>query len=149
MPAVPLNTLRFVLSFPIPRKIWPDKPEVVGIVIVRDASGINGTNWGVGIAGHGAYEGGIPALILYGVLFALLVRCVDDPLRLQPTNTFLIAIHAATLPQFLAIPRGDMGVLSISIAISILLSVLLGTACRVLFGTQRNATSVPARAYSY
>ncbi|MFO0789350.1 MAG: hypothetical protein U0805_07830 [Pirellulales bacterium] len=137
MPPVPLNTLRFVASYPIPRKLWPDKPEVVAIRICR-VSNIFGTNWGVGIVGHGAYEGGILALMLYGVMFAFLMRIFDDPLKLQPTNPFLIAIQASALPNILAIPRGDMGVLIITIAFPILFAVIAGIACRTLFGTQRN-----------
>jgi hypothetical protein len=144
MAPVPLNTLRFVALYPIPRKLWRNKPDVIAVTIVRDVARIRGTNWGVGIAGHGAYEGGILALMLYAVLLAFLIRFLDEPLRLQPMNPFLIAIHTAALPHVLAMPRGDMGVLVIEIAQCILFAVLLGYVCRAIFGTQRLRLSTAA-----
>ena len=101
---VPLNTLRFLASYGIPRKLWHNKPEVIGLTITRDTARIPGTNWGVGIAGHGAYEGGILALMLYAVLLAFFIRILDEPLQLQPGNPFLVAIHAGALPHIIAIP---------------------------------------------
>ena len=137
MPAVPLNSLRFVLTYPIPRSVWPNKPEVIAVTMPYKVAHIPGTTWGVGIAGHGAYEGGIAALVLYGVLVAFLVRFVDEPLRLQPSNPFLISLHAASLPHFAAIPRGDLGVLVIEIGECIFFVALMGYVCRAIFGTDR------------
>lgn len=135
--AVPLNTFRFVATYPIPRKLWSHKPEVLAVTITHDAAHLPGTTWGVGLAGHGVYEGGIPALILYGMFFACFMRLLDEPLLLQPSNPFLISIHAAALPHVLGIARGDIGVLIIEIGECILFAVLLGLACRSIFGTQR------------
>lgn len=137
MTPVPLNSLQFVLTYPIPRKVWPNKPEVIAVTMPHRIAHLPGTTWGVGIAGHGAYEGGIAALVLYGVLVALLVRVIDEPLRLQPSNPFLISIHAAALPHVLGIPRGDIGVLAIEIGECILFAVLMGFVCRAIFGTDR------------
>ncbi|HEX3601084.1 MAG TPA: hypothetical protein VHU84_13120 [Lacipirellulaceae bacterium] len=135
MPPIPLNTLRFLVAFPIPRKIWKEKPETAGIVIVRDVSHIPGTNWGLGVAGQGAYEGGIPALILYAVLLALFIRIIDEPIKLQPDNPFLIAIQAAALPHIVGIPRGDMAIMFVESADCVLFAFVLGIACRLMFGT--------------
>jgi hypothetical protein len=134
---VPLNSLRFLASYPIPRKVWPDKPEVIGLTVVRDVAHIPGTNWGLGIAGQGAYEGGIPALMLYAVLLAFFVRIIDEPLRMQPDNPFLIAMHAAALPHIIGIARGDMGIMFAEAAECVLFAVLLGVVTRAIFGSQR------------
>src|SRR3954469_5156347 len=105
----PLNSLKFVLTYPIPRKLWPRKPEPIGISIARDAAHLRGNNWGVGIAGHAAYEGGIPVIMIYALLLAFGARLLDEPLRLQPENPFLICMLAAVFPHVIGIPRGDMG----------------------------------------
>jgi hypothetical protein len=133
---VPLNTLRFLASYAIPRKIWPDKPQVIGLTVTRDVAHIPGTNWGLGIAGQGAYEGGILALMLYAVLLAAGIQIFDQPMRMQPGNPFLVGIHAAALPHIVAIPRGDMGIMVAEAGECILFAVLLGFVCRSIFGTQ-------------
>jgi hypothetical protein len=133
----PLNTLMFLASFPIPRIIWEDKPEPVGIIVVRDMVGVETTNWGVGIVGHGAFEGGIPALMLYAALAAFGIRLIDDPLKAQPNNPFLIAILTAAAPHLVAWPRGDIGTLTAEAIKSILFAIGLCLICRFLFGTDR------------
>jgi hypothetical protein len=135
---VPLNSLRFLASYAIPRNVWPKKPEVIGRVVVRDVARVSGTNWGLGIAGQGAYEGGVPALALYAVLLAFFVRIIDEPLRLQPTNPFLITMHAAALPHIIAIPRGDMAIMFAEAAECILFAFFMGILCRAIFGSQRS-----------
>ncbi len=140
----PLNTLRFLAAYPIPRNFWPGKPEVIGVKMTRDAAHITGgTNWGIGIAGHGAYEGGVLALMLYAVLLAFGIRVLDEPLRLQPGNPFLVYMHASALPHVVAIPRGDMGIMMINVAQSVLFAVLLGFVCRAIFGTRKRALAAP------
>jgi hypothetical protein len=146
LPAIPLNTLRFLAVYPVPRKLWPNKPEIIGVKITRDAAGIKTTNWGVGIAGHGAYEGGIPALVLYAILLAAFIRVIDEPLRLQPNNPFLQYILASALPHIVALPRGDLGGMTIEVVLSVLFAFALGIVCRIIFGTQRRPVTARADA---
>ncbi|MCC7476809.1 MAG: hypothetical protein IT425_15570 [Pirellulales bacterium] len=141
---IPLNSLRFIFTYPIPRNVWKGKPEVLGVRVTRDAAGAPGTNWGLGVAGQGAFEGGIPALILYAVLLAFGARIMDEPMRLQPGNPFLIYMHAAALPHVVAIPRGDMGGMVIQAAQCVLFAYLLGFVYRQVFGIQRSASVVAA-----
>ena len=133
---IPLNSLRFLITYPIPRKLWPEKPEVVGIKVVRDTSHIWGTNWGLGFVGQGAYEGGIPALVLYSFLLAILVRFLDEPFRLQPDNLFLIYMQATVIPHVVGIPRGDMATMVQQVLQGVLFVLLLGWVCRAIFGTK-------------
>jgi hypothetical protein len=140
LPAKPLNTVKFLLCYPIHRKIWPNKPVVLGVIITRDAMRFPSTNWGCGIAGHGAYEGGIPALMLYAFLLTFGIQLIDEPMRQQPGNPFLIYILAASVPNLMAIPRGDLGVMTVQVGHAILTAVILGWACRMIFGTSRAAT---------
>jgi hypothetical protein len=137
----PLNTLRFVLSYPIPRVIYPGKPEVIGATLVRDVVGYIGTNWGLGIAGHGAYEGGVPALVLYALILAFGLRVIDDPMRDQPANPFLLAAFVSASPHIITIARGDLGIMLNEIIEAYAFMVALAIACRFIFGTETTATS--------
>lgn len=141
---IPLNTLRFLLTYPVPHNLWPGKPEVIGLTITRDVARVP-TNWGLGIAGQGAFEGGIPALMLYAVLLAFWIRILDEPLRCQPSNPFLICIHAAVLPHVVSICRGDMGIMMIESIEGVLFVFILGLTCRAIFGTQHWGLPVPYR----
>lgn len=133
----PLNSLAFLAAYAVPRNVWRSKPDVLGLTIVRDTLHIPGTNWGLGIAGQGAYEGGIAALVLYGVLLAFFARIMDEPLRMQPTNPFLISIHAGALPNVVGIARGDMAIMFSDAAEYVAFAFLLGVICRIIFGTRK------------
>jgi hypothetical protein len=137
---IPLNSLAFIATYPIPRRIWPAKPEMFGMTVPRDAAKVD-TNWGLGVSGQGFCEGGIPVLVLYAFLIALGVRIVDEPLKLQPSNPFLVFMHATILPHIAGIPRGDMGAMVKEALQGVLAAVLLGIVCRAIFGARR--TSVP------
>lgn len=137
----PLNTLRYLASFPIPRKIWRGKPDVLGSIITRNVVGLPETNWGCGVAGQGAYEGGIMALMVYAVLIAFYMRFLDEPLKLQPGNPFLVSINAAALPHILAIPRGDISTMITESGECVVFAVVLGYATRAIFGTKQPVPS--------
>ena len=108
----PFNTFKFFLTYPIPRSLYPDKPEGLGSVITRQVLKKT-TTWGTGVAGHAAYEGGIIIAIMFGYLAGFGCRIFDDPLWRQPTNPFLIAMLAAAAMQLIAfaylysVKRGD------------------------------------------
>jgi hypothetical protein len=145
MPTKPLNTLAFLIAIPIPREIWEEKPETIGITMVRDVVGDPSTNWGVGIAGHGAYEGGMLALVLYAFLVAFGIRFLDDPILSQPTNPFLIANFAAAGPHVLAFARGDFGIMSFEVIKCFVFMIVLAYSARLLFGTVRASQIGPSR----
>ena len=144
---VPLNTLAFLITYPIPRKVWPGKPEQFGLVVPRDAAKVD-SNWGLGIAGQGACEGGIAALMLYAFLIAIGVRILDEPLKLQPNNPFLVFMHATVLPHVAGLARGDIGTMVKESGQGILATVILGVIGRALFGVSRKspATQPPLKA---
>jgi hypothetical protein len=137
----PLNTLAFLASYPIPRRLWPGKPVTVGIKLPHEVVGVTTTNWGVGVPGHAAYEGGALAILLYAFLTAIGIHLLDDPLRAQPSNPFLIAMHAAALPHVVTFPRGDFGIMTIETIECFIFAVILAVACRMVFGTE----FIPAR----
>jgi hypothetical protein len=134
-----LNTVQFALAYPIPRSIWPGKPAALGIVIVTDAVRYQGyTNWGCGIAGQAAYEGGLPVAALYGYLAAFVLGLFDTALKRQPTNPFLIAMLAAASAHLLAWPRGDLGIMTNETLECFLFAIVLGVVGRFIYGVDRS-----------
>ena len=107
----PLNSIQFLLTYPIPRKYWDKKPYPLGASIVRDVLHLKyRTTWGLGVAGQAYYEGDWYALVVYAALIVLLVRLVDEPLKREPNNPFFIAVCASASLYLVAWPRGDLGV---------------------------------------
>jgi hypothetical protein len=145
----PLNTLVFMAVYPIPRRIWPDKPKALGEVIVHDTVGYATTSWGCGVTGQAVYEGGYITIAIYAYLIMMMTRLVDDPLQRQPTNPFLISMLTAAAPQILAWPRGDLGIMSNEIVECFLFAFALGIVGRFLFGTERSSPtqSLPEARY--
>lgn len=133
----PLNTLYFAVVYPIPRRIWPDKPVLLGAVAPRVIAQTPTTNWGVGIPGHAAYEGGILVAALYAFILAFAIRFFDDPLYKQPANPFLISMLAAASPHIVGWTRGDLGNMTLEAGECVLFAFILSVVCRMLFGTER------------
>ena len=83
----PLNTLRFLATYPIPRSVWPGKPAALGVRIVSEILRLNvKTNWGLGVVGHCWHEGGYPVIVLYGFLMVVVIRLLDNAMRRHPNN---------------------------------------------------------------
>ncbi len=147
----PFNTFRFLITYPIPRRIWQDKPitlgRFVGTDIVPMFARNQGVRWGCGIAGQAFYEGGLISVLMFVYLAVFCMRVIDDPLRRQPSNPFLIAMIASASFHIVAWPRGDIGVLSMEIIECYLFTFALALCGRFLFGTeQKSHASVPVRA---
>jgi hypothetical protein len=134
----PLNTLVLLVAYPIPRAFWSGKPRTIGDLmptqILRLRSG-RGLNWGVGPPGQAAFEGGLPALVLYAFLATFGIRFLDEPLKRQPSNAFLISIMASAAPHVLGWPRGDMFIMSIEAIECFVFAIVVGIGGRMLFGT--------------
>jgi hypothetical protein len=133
----PLNTLKFIAVYPIPRQIYPNKPRGLGEAILREAMRYPRSSWGCGISGHAAYEGGLLVAALYAYLAAAGIRFIDDPLQRQPTNPFLLAVLVTSSTHILTWPRGDIFNMTVESAQSILFAVIIALGGRLLFGTER------------
>lgn len=136
----PLNTIRFLATYPIPRSIWPGKPAGLGVRIVNEVLRLNvGTNWGLGVVGHCWHEGGYPVVVLYGFLMVVVIRLMDNAMRRHPNNWFLIATLTAGAPHILAWARGDTVNMSAEIMEAFMFVWLAGLVGRFIFGTESTA----------
>jgi hypothetical protein len=133
----PLNTFKFMAVYPIPRRIWQNKPESLGRVITHKVLGRT-TTWGTGVAGHSAYEGGLIVAVMFGYMAAFGIRFFDDPLLRQPTNPFLIAMLAAAAMHIIAWPRGDLAVMTFEVAECFFFTLALSWIGRFFFGTDKS-----------
>ncbi len=140
----PLNTLKFIAAYPIPRQIWPEKPRGLGEAILREAVGYSSSSWGCGVSGHAAYEGGLWVAALYAYLAAAGLRFIDDPLQRQPTNPFLISILVISSVHLLTWARGDIFNMTMESMQSILFIVILAASGRLLFGTAHDLAATGA-----
>jgi len=116
----PFQGLMFILANPIPRSIWPDKPEALGVTLM-DAMGTS-ANLGPGIIGHGWSEGGAIGVVLYAIFFGLLMGVVDQSLRDRAWNPYYLAVMGAGLGNVIALPRGDTPLFLLQIVASIVAS---------------------------
>ncbi|MGE3641519.1 MAG: hypothetical protein AB7G28_23435 [Pirellulales bacterium] len=135
-PVEPLNTLAFLVTYPIPRVIFPEKPSPFGLRIVPEVLRLPyATNWGLGIVGHCYHEGGFAVVVLYAFLLVLLVRVLDDALLRQPSNEYLIAILAAAAPHYVSLIRGDPSTMAAEILEAFFFAWGLSLIGRFLVGT--------------
>ena len=111
------HTLQFVLSNPIPREWWPNKPRAVGETLPESLGEFSDgyVNWGPGIIGNAFHDGGLWMAVIYGLVVGGVFRIFDDLLRRQPSNPWLIAIIAAMSPKIVAYSRGDISVYTVEL----------------------------------
>jgi hypothetical protein len=144
----PFNSLIFLVTNPIPREYWEEKPYPLGYTLPLDVRAPTSANWGPGIVGHGYHEGGLHMVALYSLLCGLVLRYFDELLTRQPGNPYLLAAFAAMASHIFGWTRGDIGTFNIQIVGSCILAVILAWMGRLLFGTgivYPRTGAVPAR----
>lgn len=105
-------TLQYIYEIPIPRMLWPEKPIPLSIELPKMAR-IRGVGYGEysvgpGVVGQSYSDFGPPAVALYAILLAIMIRFADDLVWRSPRDIFVIAAVGSGLGQILAIPRGDV-----------------------------------------
>ena len=109
----PLHSLRYFVTQPIPRVIWAGKPWSLGNEMVLNA-GITGVkkedfSLGPGIVGHLVLDFAYIAIPLYALIIGLVLRYIDDRVRINAANPFIVIPFGAAAAQILALPRGELG----------------------------------------
>lgn len=116
----PFYSLYFAASNPIPRKIWKDKPLALGYLLPIVGLRISGVNLGPGIVGHAVHEGGIVFVFFYALVFAFITRGADDALQAAPSDLLRLSLYASVFPNILALIRGDLGVVLVTLIFSLI-----------------------------
>ncbi|MCH2113940.1 MAG: hypothetical protein MK171_03370 [Pirellulales bacterium] len=139
-----LNTAKFVVSYAIPRSMWPGKPRPIAQILPREHLKVpQHATWGVSVAGHSYYEGDYLALVVYAAILVLIVRLIDEPLRREPSNPFFIGTFTASFAYLINTLRGDMGTHFVESLECILFALILNWVARLWCGTGRMAYEPP------
>ena len=130
-----LHSLRFVITNPIPRVWWPDKPTSPGATLASDfeLKGVN-ANLGINVSGQCYYDGGLWVHVLYGFLMAVSLRYLDELLVRRPGNPLLIAGLCGVSSHLMGWPRGCLGVMGMQILQVLVFIFLARLAIGLIFG---------------
>ena len=131
------HTLRFVLSNPIPREIWPEKPQALGESLPESLGEFSDgyVNWGPGIIGNAFHDGGVWMTVIFGLLVGGVFRVFDDILRRQPLNPWPIALLAAMSPKVVAYSRGDISIYTVELIGLTVVTIVALKLMKPIFGT--------------
>ena len=145
LPQRPFYTVTWVLINPIPRTIWPDKPEALGFFMPQQTGQLKygPVNWGPGLIGHGFHEGGYLMIMFYAALFATFFRCVDEFLLRQPNNPYLLTIVSVISGQIVGLARGDQAVFMIEMVGGIISCLVIFRLWRLVTGRTISYQAVP------
>ncbi len=130
------HTVRYVISNPIPRDWWPNKPEALGEFLPRDrGEWVDGkVNWGPSIIGNAIHDGGLFMTILYGLVLGGVFRICDDILSSQPQNPWPVMLLAAATPKLVALSRGDITIYIVALLGITIVGVLALRLAMLVFG---------------
>lgn len=98
-----------IVTNPIPRSYWPEKPESLGHTLPESLGVWRRTgyvNWGVNIVGQAYFDGGLHVHLIYGLLIGMALRFFDELLIRRPGNPFVLATLCACSMQIVALSRG-------------------------------------------
>lgn len=107
----PFESTWYVISSPIPRAFWPDKPESLALTLPEIVSipELRTFSWGPGIMGHAYFEGTVLFAVYFAFIWAVLFAAFDRRVHQQATNPYFVAVAGAALGQIAAMARGDIG----------------------------------------
>jgi hypothetical protein len=109
----PFRSLWWMVVNPVPRSIYPSKPDALGIVLQKQM-GVE-ANLGPGVLGQGWSEGGAVAVVIFAVFLGLLYGAMDRALFDRAWNPFFVAVAGSSAGNVLAMPRGDVALFLIQV----------------------------------
>ncbi len=123
-----MHAIKYFFQIPIPRIIYPDKPDALASIAWKDAN-LTGKpeefTIGPGIIGHAAAEGGFYALVVYAIALGLFVRYFDAVLERAPTQPFVSLPIGASLGNLIGIPRGESPNFAFEFTVAVLGSLVI------------------------
>lgn len=139
-----LYSFKYMGMLVVPRFMWPDKPTPLGndVASLAQVEGINrkGITLPPGIIGYSVAEGGYVALFFYALFFGQFMRLIDELVRLNPTNAFIILPAAVATGQAFGLARGCIALFTDVLVLGFIATYLILFICDRLFG--RKSTQV-------
>lgn len=130
-PHIPGNGAGLFFGMPIPRAIWSDKPEGLGLILRSQMNEL--ANLGPGIIGHGWAEGGWIGIVGYAIFFGVLAGALDRVIKDRAWNPFFLIAIGAALGDVFAIPRGEASIF-LALCVAGFFAMWLPTGLMNLFG---------------
>ena len=134
----PLFSLRYMAYWYVPRDLWPEKPVPLSkeVASLARADYMNRKRITVppGVVGYSAAEGGVLAIIVYALFFGQLFRFIDELIRLNPLNPFVILPAGCATGQMLGMARGDIAIFTNLIVLGFISSFALLYVASKMFG---------------
>lgn len=120
----PLFTLYYTGAVMVPRVIWPTKPDALSNLVATQAK-IDKVNrdrikLSPGILGSAAAEGGLVAVLIYGVAFGLFLRFFDELISRAPWSPMVVLPVSSNLGQVLGLARGETAVFANTYMLTVL-----------------------------
>jgi hypothetical protein len=107
-----LHTLVYLVTQPIPRVFWQNKPDSLGRIAPAQARiRKRPKNWsiGPGMIGHIYNDNPWIAMVLYAGFLALFLGLLDRLVLLYPANPFVVLPAGVSLGQIIGLSRGELG----------------------------------------
>lgn len=107
-----LHSVKLVLTLPIPRSIYPDKPEGLAITIPRELNvrkKAKEYNVGPGLVGHIVNDNPWISFIPYVLILAFSIRLLDNMTTYGRYSSLAIMPCGVAIGQIIALPRGELG----------------------------------------
>ncbi len=105
------RAFRYFVVYPVPRAMFPYKPEPLSLDIPRLAN-LEGVTQGSltigpGIIGHSFADGGWHVLIFYAAFGGFIIRFGDEMIRRSPHAPFVVLPCGSMLGEFMGLARGE------------------------------------------
>jgi hypothetical protein len=110
---MPLHGLFYVITNPIPRAVFPAKPNALGIMMADTVGAVG--NLGPGIIGHGWAEAHWIGILYYAAAFGVLIAIADRLIRTRANNPYFLAAMGANMGNAIALPRGEVALFVVQI----------------------------------
>jgi len=108
-----LHTARLLFTHPVPRMVYPEKPIALAQMVPKQSGSIafkaETYNVGPGIIGHIANDNPWLALAPYAIFLGLFLRLLDDLVKWNAANPFVLLPIGVGLGQIVALARGETG----------------------------------------
>jgi hypothetical protein len=133
-----LFSLKYMGMYFVPRFMWPEKPEPLGndIATLAAVEGVSRSAITIppGVIGYAVAEGGYWAIISYALFFGQFLRLIDELVRLNPTNSFIILPAAVATGQAFGLARGCIALFTDLIVLGFIATYLILFIADRLFG---------------
>jgi uncharacterized membrane protein len=132
-----LHSFRYAATNVIPRIIYEDKPNALGITMVPEA-GLDqgrgeGFTVGPGLIGHIANDNPWIALPFYAVLIGVILHVMDKLIKLQPFHPLAVIPVGGAMGDLTAIARGELGLYIFRTVMGVIVVYIMLRVCAKLF----------------